>query len=140
MFRTHSSTSLGSRTNENDCFYWSCVEHTLALPWFYITLKSHESRATTMLQVMDPGVFSELLAQHEELLWIEDVQLVSPPYMNGSSAWKMEALLRFSYCHSPDLGSFELYELECGKTYTTLEPEQLVNNDELEKTEIYKKR
>jgi hypothetical protein len=71
-----------------------------------------------MLQVMDPRVFSELLAQHEESFWIEDVQLVSPPYMNGSSAWKMEALLQFSYCHNPDLGSFELYELECGKVYT----------------------
>lgn len=38
MFRIHSSTSMGSRTNENDCFYWCCVEHTLALPLFYITL------------------------------------------------------------------------------------------------------
>lgn len=137
MFRTHPSTSLGPYTSGSDSFYWSCIEHNLALPWFYIALKNKASQTTTMLQIMDPRVFSELSTQGDETNLIEYVQLVSPPYMNGSSTWKMEKLCGFSYGHSQDLGSFEIYELEHNKIYTTLETKELYRNIKFEKIPIY---
>ncbi|MCF5140225.1 hypothetical protein GIW41_01980 [Pseudomonas sp. PA-6-1D] len=139
MFRTHTSTLLGSPAVESDCFFWGCIEHSLALPWFYVTLIGHETQTTTMLQVMDPKIFIELLEQHQKSLQIKKVQLVTPPHINGGSLWQMEKLLEFSYCHDLKLGSFELYKVEGCCFYTTLERDQTLDVASLEKTIVYRR-
>lgn len=139
MFRTHTSTLLGSPAVESDCFHWGCIEHSLALPWFYVTLIGDETQTTTMLQVMDPKIFIELLEQHQKSLQIKEVQLVTPPHINGGSLWQMEKLLEFSYGHDLKLGSFEFYEVEGGYFYTTLERDQLRDAVVLDKTIIYRR-
>ncbi|WP_339540133.1 hypothetical protein [Pseudomonas sp. RA_5y_Pfl1_P24] len=139
MFRTHTSTLLGSPAVESDCFLWGCIEHSLILPWFYVTLVGDETQTTTMLQVMDPKIFIELLEQHQKSLQIKEVQLVTPPHINGGSLWQMEKLLEFSYCHDLKLGSFELYEVEGGCFYTNLERDKTCDIAGAEKTIVYRR-
>jgi hypothetical protein len=138
MFRTDISTILGSPTGENGCFHWSCVEHSLALPWFYAAVVASKDQTTAMVQVMDPTILIELLEQNGETIQIKDVQLVTPPCMNGSESWKMEKLLEFSLCHNKYEGSFEVYEVENG-CYTTLQLTQESTNNDVEKIVIYKR-
>lgn len=138
MFRTDISTILGSPTGQNGCFHWSCIEHSLALPWFYAAVFASKDHTTTMVQVMDPTIFIELLEQHGVTIQIKDVQIVTPPCMNGSESWKMEKLLEFSVYQNQHEGSFEFYEVE-GGYYSTLQLTQESTINDVEKTVIYKR-
>ena len=138
MFRTDISTILGSPTGENGCLHWGCVEHSLALPWFYVAVVASKNQNTAMVQVMDPTIFIELLEQHGKTIRITDVQLVTPPSINGSERWKMERLLEFSLLHNKHGGSFECYEVENG-CYTTLQEALESTKNDVEKNLIYKR-
>jgi hypothetical protein len=138
MFRTDISTMLGSPGRENECFHWGCVEHSLELPWFYVAVVASKNQNTTMVQVMDPIIFIELLEGHGKTIRITDVQLVTPPIINGSEMWKMERLLEFSLLHYKHGGRFECYEVDNG-CYTTLQEGLERRENYLGKLLIYKR-
>lgn len=101
-----------------DGLHWSYVEHSLHVPWFYITLSRHSDGCTmrTMLQTMDPYVLATVICSPSHDLSVSDVMLVTPPYINGTESWQMEKLLEYTQCHTKEHGSFELF-LVPGKDY-----------------------
>ncbi|MDH4765857.1 hypothetical protein OMP44_23475 [Pseudomonas sp. CBMAI 2609] len=89
------------------------------------------------LQIMDPELFVELLEQDSDSSWVETVQLVSPPQMNGSTLWVMEELIQFSHVYHPDIGGSELYEVANGRSYTMVDLDKIANTVKVKKTIIY---
>lgn len=102
--------------------HWRYVEHSMQAPWFYITLTRHIDGCTsrTMLQTMDPDVLATVICSASNELSVNDVMIVTPPYVNGTPSWQMEKLWEFSQCHSAEHGSLDSY-LVTGKRYYTPE-------------------
>ena len=72
-----------------------------------------------MVLIPSISVLEQLLNEQGENIWLLDVQLVSPAYLNGSEGWKMERLLEV--CETVDDISEEaayVYSLEGGHIYT----------------------
>ena len=105
-----------------ESLHWRYVEHSMHVPWFYITLTRHIDGYTsrTMLQTMDPSVLATVICSASNELSVTDVMIVTPPYVNGTPSWQMEKLWEFSQCHSVEHGSLDSY-LVTGKRYYTPE-------------------
>lgn len=138
MFRTHRSMLISSPEHSTENAIWGCIEHCIQLPWFYITIQKKNDNETMALQIMDPELFVELLEQDSDLSWVETVQLVSPPQMNGSGLWVMEELTEFSHVYHPDLGGSELYEVSNGRRYSMASLDKIDSISNIKKTIIYR--
>jgi hypothetical protein len=79
--------------NENE-LHWRYVELSLRCPWFYTTIGyvSGGDSFTKTLLIPSPPELERLLSEQHDRMWVEEVMLVSPGYMNGSDGWKMERL------------------------------------------------
>ncbi len=137
MFRTHRSMLISSPEHSTENAIWGCVEHCIQLPWLYITIRKRNGNETMALQIMDPELFVELLEQDSDFSWVETVQLVSPPHMNGSSLWVMEELIQFSHVYHPEIGGSELYEVSSGRSYSMVDLDKINNTTDVKKTIIY---
>lgn len=138
MFRTHRSMLISSPEHSTENAIWSCIEHCIQLPWLYITVRKKDDNETVVLQIMDPELFVELLEQNSDISWVETVQLVLPPQMNGSALWTMEELTQFSHVYHPDFGGSELYEVSNGRRYSMVDLDKIDSNSDVKQTIIYK--
>lgn len=137
MFRTHRSMLISDPAHSYENAIWSCVEHCIELPWFYISVRRKPDNQPVVMQIMDPQVFVELLNQDTKDLYVDSVQLVSPPKINGTNTWMMEELVSFSHLYHPNLGGSELYEVASGKYYSMIDPDHLRNESKIKRTIIY---
>ena len=71
---------------------WAATGHAVQVPWFHISIRSGSEDglvrivfATTLAQVLQ---LKSDRGQQQALV----VKLVSPPFLNGTSEWKMERL------------------------------------------------
>lgn len=138
MFRTHQSTMISNPEHSHEEAIWSCVEHCIQLPWFYIEVRRKDDDQPKVLQIMDPQVFVELLEQDTEDSYVEFVQLVTPPQLNGTHRWMMEELISFWHLYHPELGGSELYEVSEGKYYSMIDPDHLKSRSGIKKKILYK--
>lgn len=78
----------------NDHQSWHFVEQSVNSPWFYVSWVSRLGAGTLVdtLMVGDISTFENFLAQRSSESWIDDVQLVSPGWLNGTGKWLMEPL------------------------------------------------
>lgn len=137
MFCTHRSTLISNPELSHESAIWSCVEHCIQLPWFYIDVRRKDNDQPTVLQIMDPQIFLELLEQDTEDSYVEFVQLVSPSQINGTDRWMMEELISLWHLYHPELGGSELYEVAGGKYYSMIDPDELRNRPGIKKRIIY---
>ena len=121
MFLTHRAAFIDSQGLEDGIFHWSCVEHSLNLPWFYISLTKTTAQGAlmTMLQTMDPSILAVCTTKHPDDVSVREVMLVSPSHLNGTGTWRMEKLMDYARYHSETVGSFDVFKVEGGRIYST---------------------
>ncbi|UZS72164.1 hypothetical protein OQB66_21850 [Pseudomonas syringae] len=74
--------------------HFHAVSRSLATHWYHVSLKRrHEERFVAYEEmVSDEPRLLELLITQDESLAVQDVQVVTPAWMNKGSGWKMEKL------------------------------------------------
>ncbi|MDY1018801.1 hypothetical protein SOM59_17065 [Pseudomonas coleopterorum] len=75
--------------------HFHAVSRSLATHWYHVSLKrQHEGRFVAFEEmVSDEPRLVELLIAQDESLVVQDVQVVTPAWMNKDSSWKMEKLM-----------------------------------------------
>ncbi|MGF0238076.1 hypothetical protein ACQR3P_04185 [Rhodococcus sp. IEGM1300] len=126
MFTTYRHTEIGLELPEELCSaphqqLWSCVEQELILPWFYLQVVRRYGRElnATMLMLYHAHELKQYVDYQSTRTWIEQVQLVTPPYMNGQARWLMEPLQQVSLVEAPTDGAhFLVFKVTSGSTYS----------------------
>lgn len=134
MFTTYRSTEvqfshLGD-PRYADTQIWRYVEQELMYPWFYLQVVrvGSSETGTSMLMVQHAKDLGEIVKCETPSWWLEQVQLVSPPHMNGKGQWLMEPLHKITIHESPSLGGLcECFEVADGSRYTIAGSEVLEN-------------
>lgn len=99
---------------------WRAVGLTAPKEWFYVsyTLSTPKGDLSETALIANPaGELLTFLDQEDEGVSVLCVQLVTPPFMNGSERWKMELLVRVWKKSADPLA--HVYEVEGGKRYCT---------------------
>lgn len=123
MFITHKPAEifLGAYLGDDSTRYWQYVEQTTHCPWFYVRVGRQQGgeALTSMVMLASVSALEKLLNEQGADIWLLDVQLVSPAYLNGSDGWKMERLLevREMVDNTSEEAAY-VYSLEGGHTYT----------------------
>ena len=97
---------------------WRAVGITTPNEWFYVSYAvfTQEGRFSETVMISNPA--NELVAffdRESKGVSIVGIQLVSPPFLNGSAHWKMEPLIRIWKKPSDPLA--HVYEVADGKQY-----------------------
>ena len=76
----------------------------------------------TMLMLYHAHELKQLIDKQSDRVWVEQVQFVTPPYMNGQSKWVMEPLKQVSLVEDPiDQSRFPVFEVASGAIYSLRE-------------------
>jgi hypothetical protein len=100
---------------------WSFVEQELLLPWLYLQVvrRSGQENYASMLMMYHAHELRQFIDAQSNRVWVEQVQLVTPPHMNGQSIWLMEPLTMAGVVMDPRDGShFIVYQVAGGVTYS----------------------
>jgi len=100
---------------------WSFVEQELLLPWLYLQVvrRSGQENYASMLMMYHVHELKELVDAQSNRVWLEEVQVVTPPHMNGSPTWTMEPLSVAGIVADPKSGDhFAVYKTEAGSVYS----------------------
>lgn len=122
MFITHKNAeiSLGAYLGDDSTQYWQCVEQTTHCPWFYVKVGRQQGSEVLASMVLIPSIsaLEQLLSEQGPDIWLIDVQLVSPAYLNGSDGWRMERLLEVREAvDDTNDGASCVYSMEGGHIY-----------------------
>ncbi|MEE4129128.1 hypothetical protein [Pseudomonas viridiflava] len=93
---------------------WSYVEQELLMPWFYIQVVHRVGSAdfASMFMMYHAHELRQFIDAQSGSVWVEQVQLVTPPHVNGQSAWLMEPLTMAGIVADPQDGShFLVYQV-----------------------------
>lgn len=123
MFITHKQAEifLSAYLGDDVTQYWQYVEQTTHCPWFYVKVGRQQGTEALTSMVLIPSIsaLEQLLNEQGADIWLLDVQLVSPAYLNGSNEWKMERLLEVrETVDDISSGAAYVYSLEGGHIYT----------------------
>jgi hypothetical protein len=123
MFITHKPAEifLDAYLGDDATQYWQYVEQTTHCPWFYVKVGRRQGSEALTSMVLIPSIsaLEQLLNEQGVDIWLIDVLLVSPAYLNGSEGWKMERLLEVrETVDDISAGATYVYSLEGGHIYT----------------------
>lgn len=78
--------------------HFHAVSRSLATHWYHVSLKRRHDERFMAYEVMvsDEPRLVELLISQDESMVIQEVQVVTPAWMNKGSSWKMEKLTSLS--------------------------------------------
>ncbi|MDP9556769.1 UNVERIFIED_ORG: hypothetical protein J2W65_002406 [Pseudomonas parafulva] len=105
--------------------HFHAVTRSLATHWYHVSLKRrHEDRFVAYEEMLnDEARLVELLIAQDESLVVQEVQAVTPSWMNKGSSWKMEKLISLSLGYSRAEVLICVLEVESGAVYVdTHEP------------------
>lgn len=115
MFETRPSSEIPfPEAIGGDSRFWSYVKLHLHQPWFFLVINGDEGSQIVLSTQREQWLgLPEVYPDHR----IGSIQLVSPGWLNGSSAWKMEPLRQL--WTAIDDGSYEaaIYVVEGGARY-----------------------
>ncbi|OAE12363.1 hypothetical protein AZH11_12905 [Pseudomonas simiae] len=100
---------------------WSFVEQELLLPWFYLQVvrRSGKESYASMLMMYHVHELKQFIDAQSNCAWVEQVQLVTPPHMNGHLSWLMEPLIEAGLVEDPRDGAhFVVYKVASGSMYS----------------------
>lgn len=122
MFITDASAHhpFMSRLLGNGKDAWRAVGLTTPSEWFHVSyaLATPKGSLTETVLIANPaGELIAFLDRESEGVSVLGIQLVTPPFLNGSGHWKMEALIRVWNKSSDPLA--HVYEVEGGQRYCT---------------------
>ncbi|MBC3475621.1 hypothetical protein [Pseudomonas taiwanensis] len=124
MFETNDQARLQPSiyfVPEEGTHRWAYISQTSNHEWFYVTYETTDDEEVVSLQQLMVPIAPYLLGlatRDAPDAFIRSIQLVSPPWMNGSGSWLMEDLKEIR-----SVGPKYLYELSDGKIY----PKEFVN-------------
>ncbi|WP_455828306.1 hypothetical protein [Pseudomonas capeferrum] len=100
---------------------WSFVEQELIMPWFYMQVvhRSGRENFASMLMMYHAHELKQFIDAQSDRVWVEEVQLVTPPHVNKQSTWLMEPLTMAGIATAPQDGSNVLvYQVASGTIYS----------------------
>lgn len=100
---------------------WSFVEQELLLPWFYIQVvrRSGGEDYASMVMLYHAHELKQWIDNQSNRMRVEQVQMVTPPHINGQSTWLMEPLTMAGIAEDPsDFSHFLIYQVESGSIYS----------------------
>ena len=99
--------------------HFHAVSRSLATHWYHVSLKRrHDERFMAYEEMVsdEPRLVELLIAQGESLV-VQDVQVVTPGWMNKSSSWRMEKLTSLSMGFNRVEVPICVLEVESGDVY-----------------------
>lgn len=120
MFRIHMQDQAGPVGMFGDNLaHFHAVSRSLATHWYHVSLKRRNEgrfRAYEEMVSDEPRLVELLIAQDENLV-VQDVQVVTPGWMNKGSGWRMEQLTSLSMGFSQVDVPICVLEVESGDVY-----------------------
>ena len=99
--------------------HFHAVTRSLATHWYHVSLKRRlEDRFVAYEEMLndEPRLVELLIAQGESLV-VQEVQVVTPGWMNKDSSWKMEKLTSLSMGLNKAEVPICILEVESGEVY-----------------------
>lgn len=112
---------------------WKAVSLSINSEWFFVTYSLQLSKGKIVESIMLSRPLSELVKFIEEQSGrasLIEIQLVSPPYMNRTSCWQMDQLVRTWRKASDPIAC--VYELVGGQQYCNVSREWDLSEYDLE--------
>ena len=103
----------------DDLAHFHAMSRSLATHWYHVSVKRrHEDRFVAYEEMMnDEPRLVELLVAQDESLVVQEVQVVTPGWMNKSSSWRMEKLTSLSMGFNRVEVPICILEVESGEVY-----------------------
>lgn len=120
MFRSHETVAVGAPGVFGDGYSnWAMVERHLALPWYHVVLEEKvDGRAwKRVLMPSDVNMLEEILSQRTNEFVVEDIQVVTPGWMNKTGKWMMEKLSGLLVGYDSSGARVYLHNMCNGETY-----------------------
>lgn len=120
MFRSHQADIAGFPGMFGDgLMHWHGVSRALATHWYHVSVQRlHEGQFRSYEEMLnDETRLVELLVAQDETLVVQEVQAVTPGWMNNGDGWKMEKLVSLSMGFSIDEVPVSILEIEGGDVY-----------------------
>ncbi len=121
--------------------HFHAVSRSLATHWYHVSLKRrHEERFVAFEEMIsdEPRLVELLIAQDENLV-VQEVQVVTPGWMNKSSSWRMEKLSTLSMGFNRVDVPICVLEVESGEVYFNTHQRDLDVNSLTEVKEFYRR-
>jgi hypothetical protein len=99
--------------------HFHAMSRSLATHWYHVSVKRrHENRFVAYEEMLndEPRLVELLIAQGESLV-VQEVQVVTPGWMNKDSSWKMEKLTSLSMGLNKAEVPICILEVESGEVY-----------------------
>lgn len=126
MFRSHQADMAGLPGMFGDgLMHWHGVSRALATHWYHVSVQRlHEGQFRNYEEMLNDEMrLVELLVAQDENLVVQEVQAVTPSWMNKEGGWKMEKLTSLSMGHNQAGVAVCVLEVEGGAVYVdTHEP------------------
>lgn len=120
MFRSHQADMAGIPGMFGDgLMHWHGVSRALATHWYHVSVQRfHEGQFRNYEEMLNDEMrLVELLTAQDESLVVQEVQAVTPSWMNKDGGWKMEKLTSLSMGHNQAGVAVCVLEVEGGAVY-----------------------
>lgn len=120
MFRSHQADMAGIPGMFGDgLMHWHGVSRALATHWYHVSVQRfHEGQFRNYEEMLNDEMrLVELLVAQDESLVVQEVQAVTPSWMNKDGGWKMEKLTSLSMGHNQAGVAVCVLEVEGGAVY-----------------------
>ncbi|MDR8364207.1 MULTISPECIES: hypothetical protein [Pseudomonas] len=99
--------------------HWHAVSRSLATHWYHVGIKlRHEDRFISQVEMLnDETKLFELISTQGPDLVIDELQVVTPPWINKIGSWRMERLTSVSVGYDKNEIPVCLMEVESGAVY-----------------------
>ena len=103
----------------DDLAHSHAMSRSVVTHWYHVSLKRrHEGRFVAYEEMLnDEPRLVELLVSQDESMVIQDVQVVTPAWMNKGSGWKMEKLKSLSMGFNQAQVPICVLQVESGDVY-----------------------
>lgn len=130
MFTTYRKAEmlLGDNQEGSATQLWGFVEQEVIYPWFYVQImrQQRDDVFQSMLMLPHAQDLKRVICEQSRVQWVDQVQLLTPPHINGGSSWVMEPLEELSLLRHRDSGERDfLYRVSSGQRYTMHGPKSL---------------
>lgn len=100
---------------------WRMVERESMDPWYHVLLRVREGTRfrTKKLMPTDVSLLTDLLAQQSPTHLVEEVQVVTAPWINGSSSERMEKLVSLVIGYNQKGECVMLHKVASGAVYSS---------------------
>lgn len=100
---------------------WHAVSRALRKHWYHVVVQGIQAGRVSelILMVDNEHKLQEMLIAQDDELGIAEAQVVTPPWMNRTSEWRMEPLKEVSVGQDKYGCEVSLIEVESGASYHT---------------------